>query len=47
MLAKFEANRVVQNVQIVSFLTKTEFFKTIFDNVDAILQDVSVAEQLA
>ena len=31
--SKFEPNRIVRNVQIFSFLTKTEFFKAIFDKV--------------
>ena len=46
MLAKFEPNCIVQNVQKFElFDKKIEFLKTIFDkSVDAILKDVSVAE---
>ena len=33
MMAKFEANRKVQNVQNLEVLTKPEIFKAIFDKV--------------
>ena len=47
MLAKFESNRIVQNVQNLELLDKkSSFLKTIFEkkNIDAILKDVSIAE---
>ena len=49
MLAKFKPNRNVLNVQNVDVfsLTKTGIFETIhWQSVDAILQDVSVAETI-
>ena len=47
MLAKFESNFMVQNVQILSLLTKTEFFKPLFlQSIDAIFQNVSGAKTI-
>ena len=44
---KFEPLRMVQNEHILSFLTKTEFFKTLFcQGSDNTLQDGSVVETI-
>ena len=44
MLVEFELNRLVQTTRNFELLTKKQVFITIFDRVDAILEDVSVAE---
>ena len=46
MLAKFETNRIVRNVQNLElFDKKSSFFIAIFDkSVEEILKDVAVAE---
>ena len=47
MMAKYEANIMAQNVQNFKFLTtKKRFLGPLLANVDAILQDVSVAETI-
>ena len=47
MLTKFEANRIVQNVQNVKLYDKRRIKKkTFLTNVDAFLQDVSVPKTI-
>ena len=46
MLVKFEQNCMVQTTWNFEFLTKNRILKTIFDSVDAILEDVYVPEAI-
>ena len=46
MLAKFEPNRMFKNVQNFKFYDKKHSFLSRLKSVDAILQQVSIAETI-